>query len=34
MKTVINTIYDGLISWAEMIYEYRQSPASRYHYWK
>jgi len=21
-------------SWAEMIHEYRQSPASKYNYWK
>ena len=34
MKNFINTLYDGLISWAEMIHEYRQSPASRYNYWK
>jgi hypothetical protein len=34
MKNILNTIYDGLISWAEMIHEYRQSPASRYTYWK
>ena len=34
MKTIFNTIYEGLISWAEMIHEYRQSSASKYHYWK
>ena len=34
MKNVLNTIYEGLINWAEMIHEYRQSPASRYNYWK
>ena len=34
MKNFINTLYDGLISWAEMILEYRQSPASKYNYWK
>jgi hypothetical protein len=34
MKNFINTLYDGLISWAEMIHAYRQSPASKYNYWK
>ena len=34
MKTILNSIYESLISWAEMIHEYRQSPASKYHYWK
>ena len=34
MKNFINTLYKGLITWAEMIHEYRQSPASRYNYWK
>ena len=34
MKNFINTLYDDLISWAEMIHEYRQSPASKYNYWK
>ena len=34
MKNFINTLYDGLISWAEMIHEYRQSPASKYNYWR
>lgn len=34
MKTVINTIYQGLINWAEIIHAYRQGPASKYHYWK
>ena len=34
MKNILNTIYEGLINFAEMIHEYRQSPASRYHYWK
>jgi len=34
MKNIANTIYQGLIAWSEMIYQYRQSPASRYHYWK
>ena len=31
MKTIINTIYDGLIAWAEMIHEYRQSSASKHY---
>jgi hypothetical protein len=31
MKTIINTIYQGLISWAEMIQEYRQSTASKHY---
>jgi hypothetical protein len=34
MKTIITTIYEGLITWAEMIHEYRQSSAGKYHYWK
>lgn len=34
MKNFINTLYNGLISWAEMIHEYRQSSAGRYRYWK
>jgi hypothetical protein len=34
MKKIINTVYDGLIAWAEIIHKYRQSPASKYHYWK
>jgi len=34
MKNFINTVYDSLIAWAEMIHEYRQSPASKYYYWK
>ena len=34
MKNFFNTLYDGLINWAEMIHEYRQSPASKYNYWK
>jgi len=34
MKHIINTIYEGLINWAQMIHEYRQSPASKYNYWK
>ena len=31
---IITTVYEGLIAWAEMIHEYRQSSAGRYHYWK
>ena len=34
MKKIINTVYDGLIAWAEMIHEYRQCSASKFHYWK
>ena len=34
MKNIVNTVYQGLIAWAEMIHEYRQSSASRFHYWK
>jgi hypothetical protein len=34
MKKIINTLYDGLIAWAEMIHAYRQSSASKFHYWK
>jgi hypothetical protein len=34
MKNILNTMYEGLINFAEMIHEYRQSPASRYNYWK
>lgn len=34
MKNIIYTIYQGLMTWAEVIAEYRQSPASKYHYWK
>jgi hypothetical protein len=32
MKKIINTIYEGLISWAEVIAEYRQSQSSRHYY--
>ena len=32
MKQVINTIYEGLIAWAEMIAAYRQSQSSKYYY--
>jgi len=31
MKNVLNTIYQGLITWAETIAEYRQSQASKYY---
>jgi hypothetical protein len=31
MKTIVKTIYQGLISWAEMIQEYRQSKASKHY---
>jgi hypothetical protein len=34
MKNILNTMYEGLINFAEMIHEYRQSPASKYNYWK
>lgn len=32
MKKIINTLYDGLIRWAEAIAEYRNSNASRHFY--
>jgi hypothetical protein len=32
MKTIVKKIYQGLISWAEMIHEYRQSQASKHYY--
>jgi hypothetical protein len=31
MKKIINTLYDGLISWAEIIAEYRQSQSRKYY---
>jgi hypothetical protein len=31
---IITTIYECLIAWAEIIHAYRQSPASKYNYWK
>ena len=34
MKTILNKIINGLVVWAEIIHEYRQSSASKYHYWK
>lgn len=32
MKNIINTIYQGLIDWAVIIAEYRNSNASKYYY--
>ena len=32
MKKIINTIYEGLINWAMVIAEYRQSQASKHYY--
>lgn len=32
MKTIVEKIYQGLISWAEMIREYRQSQSSKHYY--
>lgn len=32
MKNFINTLYEGLITWAETIAEYRKSSASRHYY--
>ena len=32
MKKIINTLYDSLIRWAEVIAEYRNSNASRHFY--
>ena len=32
MKNFINTLYEGLIAWAEAIAEYRQSTASKHYY--
>ena len=32
MKNIINTIYEGLISWAEAIAAYRNSNASKHYY--
>ena len=32
MKNIITTIYEGLITWAEAIAEYRQSQASKHYY--
>jgi hypothetical protein len=32
MKKIINTLYEGLITWAEAIAAYRQSQASKHYY--
>ena len=32
MKQIIRKIYNGLITWAEAIAEYRQSNASKHYY--
>jgi hypothetical protein len=32
MKKIINALYEGLIRWSEIIYEYRQSDASKHYY--
>lgn len=32
MKKIIDTIYEGLINWAMIIAEYRQSSASKHYY--
>jgi hypothetical protein len=34
MKHILNKFINGLMTWAEMIHEYRQSSASKYHYWR
>jgi hypothetical protein len=31
MKNFLNTIYRGLVSWADIIREYRQSQASKHY---
>ena len=31
MKNIFITIYEGLIAWSELIYEYRQSNYSNYY---
>ena len=31
MKNILSTIYEGLINWAEMIHEYRQSQSRKYY---
>ena len=31
MKNFLNTIYQGLVSWADIIREYRQSQASKHY---
>ena len=32
MKKIINTLYEGLITWAEAIAAYCQSQASKHYY--
>jgi len=32
MKTIFNKIIDGLMTWAEILAEYRQSKSFRYYY--
>jgi len=32
MKNFFNTLYEGLIAWAEAIHAYRQSNASKHYY--
>jgi hypothetical protein len=32
MKKILNAIYEGLIDWAQMIHEYRQSQANKHYY--
>jgi len=32
MKKIIDTFYEGLITWAEVIAEYRNSKSSKYYY--
>jgi len=32
MKKIIDTLYEGLITWAEAIAEYRKSQSSRHYY--
>jgi hypothetical protein len=31
MKNIFKTIYQGLVSWADVIREYRQSQASKHY---
>jgi hypothetical protein len=32
MKKIITTIYEGLMGWATMLAEFRQSKTSKYYY--
>ena len=32
MKKIINAVYDGLIAWGELLYEYRKSNAIKHYY--